>query len=423
MKQRALIVEPSRFFQNIIVKAMQAAGVECEVYAQYAQALNPEHDDYAFILVSRELEGISGEIFLKLFSGKYGLGDALTILVTANDDDEMVAEAKKAGFGQVINRNQLASLQEVIRHEVNARTLDLAVSVLLVEDSPSIAKLIVNLFHAYDGQVHHVDKIDDMKRVFDRQEVDLVITDYHLNNNETGDDVIQYIRQQADMNKANTPILVVSSESSREKRTALLRRGANDFILKPYDSDELLVRASNLISARKLYRQSQRQQQLLMKMALTDQLTGLYNRHSLYDLAPKYINNARRHQTELRLLVIDLDYFKKINDSRGHSIGDAVLRSVATTLKSSCRAEDMAARFGGEEFVILLAGCDSPEAEYKAEQLREMIAASMPEGVAVTASIGITGLQHDEDFKAMFERADKAVYQAKETGRNRVVML
>ena len=217
------------------------------------------------------------------------------------------------------------------------------------------------------------------------------------------------------------PILIISAESDPKKRTAFLRNGANDFIIKPYDNDELLVRSSNLIARNRLLEQTKVQKKELLKLALTDHLTGLYNRHSLYDIGPKYISNAHRNKSPLSLMVIDLDHFKQVNDTKGHSVGDIVLRAIAGVLSDECRTEDIVARFGGEEFIMLLGNCDLENAMMKSESLRQKIEACRPEDLVITTSIGVAELSPDDDFGTLFDAADKAVYEAKETGRNKVV--
>ena len=161
-----------------------------------------------------------------------------------------------------------------------------------------------------------------MRQAFTETKFDLVISNFYLKNKETGDDVIEFIRNFDDEAREKTPILIVSGESDPKKRTAFLRNGANDFIIKPYDNDELLVRSSNLIANNRLLEQTRQQKQELLKLALTDHLTGLYNRHSLYDIEPKYICNAHRHKPPISLMVIDLDHFSQDNDTKGHTVGD-----------------------------------------------------------------------------------------------------
>jgi len=152
-----------------------------------------------------------------------------------------------------------------------------------------------------------------------------------------------------------------------------------------------------------------------------DQLTGLYNRHFLIDVAAKRISQAHRHKQELSVLMIDIDHFKAVNDEHGHSVGDAVLCEVATIFKQQSRSEDIVARFGGEEFVILLDNCDQARGAQKAELLRTSLIDSTIKGLRISASFGLAQLRDkDEAFDELLHRADEAVYKAKSNGRNRV---
>ena len=421
MRQKALIIEPTRLFQKVIEQVMHSAGVECSIFSSGKEALEAHHGEYTFILVSRTLEDISGEVFLQLFGVRHGLGDALSILLTSEKAEGTMLDANKAGYKLVFNKKDISSLEDIVVRIVNSRTLGLDANILLIEDTQSVADLVVSLFKANKSSIQHVTQISDMKIAFQENDFDLVISDYYLKGNETGDDVITFVREFDDADKSSTPILVVSGETNQQKRTSFLRNGANDFILKPYDSDELLVRSSNLIANYRLLKQSKQQQQQLMKLALTDHLTGLYNRHSLNDIGPKYISNAHRHKTPLSLFVIDLDHFKNVNDTYGHAVGDIVLQAVSTVLQDACRTEDIVARFGGEEFIMMLTNCDMKNALEKGEKLRAAIESCKPEDLVITSSIGAAELSADDNFDTLFNKADKAVYEAKETGRNKVV--
>lgn len=424
MRHKALIVESSGVFKSILEKIMDTSGIDCNVYSNAAEALEGPHGEYTFIIVSRVLDDMSSEAFLSLYREKHGLGRSLTILMIGGDINPHLVEANNAGFKLVCSKTNLESLQTTVVDVINKLTLDLAANVLLVEDSQSVANVISLLLKSNGSNVKHISRLKDLAGIFNAIDFDIVITDYHLMDGETGDDVISFVRNHECETKSNTPILVVSGETNKEKRISFLRNGANDFIIKPYDNDELIVRSSNLIRGGKLLRQVEYQKQKLTELALFDQLSGLYNRHSLHDLAPKYISNSKRHQTPLSLLVIDLDHFKIVNDTRGHSVGDIVLKSVSAVLQESCRTEDMVARFGGEEFVMLLANCDIHNACDMAERLRCSVESIEPEGLVITSSIGVSELMsQDTDFDSLFERADKAVYKAKECGRNRVVSI
>jgi diguanylate cyclase (GGDEF)-like protein len=170
--------------------------------------------------------------------------------------------------------------------------------------------------------------------------------------------------------------------------------------------------------------ESQRLQ--MYELAMKDQLTKLYNRHYLFAIADKVIREACRIGEALCVIVIDIDHFKKINDSQGHQVGDQVLSMLAELIMSKIDNSDVAARFGGEEFVILLRNCDLNDGFDKAEQLRQYIEQLMPLGIQITASFGISdlaSLADDACFDTLFKTADYALYRAKDEGRNRVVTI
>lgn len=155
-----------------------------------------------------------------------------------------------------------------------------------------------------------------------------------------------------------------------------------------------------------------------------DPLTGIGNRAALENSLAREVSLAQRHQQPLALMVIDIDWFKKVNDRHGHAIGDAVLRSVARVIAAELRGDDLLFRFGGEEFVVLLRGTRPEGARVVAERIRSTVesATCACEGkdIQVTVSIGIASLG-DENGDHLFDRADHALYEAKQQGRNRVV--
>ncbi len=424
MKHKALIVEPTRLFQRILIKIMDDYGIECHSYTSSKDALEDSHEEYTFIIVARTLEGISGEIFLTHFNVKHNIGNAKTVLMIADDEDSSSLDRNNTNFNQILSKKNLKNLQDFIINQIDETSSDLNANILLIEDSNSSAVLITALLDDSGNKVTHLTTLEKFDELFEKNDFDMILTDYHLTGNESGEDVISYVRNHESDIKSHTPILVISAKTNLKMRTSLLKKGANDVITKPYDNEELIARAYNLINNGRLYKKTKLQEQKLTKLAHTDQLTGVYNRHSLYDLVPKYISNAKRHNIPLSLLVLDLDHFKKINDTKGHIVGDIVLKSVSSFLQEYVRSEDMVARFGGEEFVIILVDCNLNSALETAERLRESIEEIKPEALIVTSSIGVSELlPQDDDFDNLFERADKAVYEAKDKGRNKVVAL
>ena len=168
----------------------------------------------------------------------------------------------------------------------------------------------------------------------------------------------------------------------------------------------------------------------LVRSGFTDVLTGWYNRRYLQDRLPGELARAQRNQQPLACLLLDIDHFKRVNDSHGHLVGDAVLRDITRRIESQIRASDIAARFGGEEFTVLLPNTTTIEALDLAERVRAYIARKPIEvrdnlSIPITLSVGVTSLvpKHNESDlvflgEALLESADKALYQAKLDGRN-----
>ncbi len=159
------------------------------------------------------------------------------------------------------------------------------------------------------------------------------------------------------------------------------------------------------------------------RQAVTDGLTGIANRRHFNDTLTKEFERARRYGNPLSLVVVDLDFLKKINDAYGHHVGDEAIKSIGTVLSRSCRSVDLAARYGGEEFCLLLPDTDTEDAVNLAERIRKKIEQTEIEGPGhISASIGVaTYPVHSADADSLFEAADQALYKAKEGGRNRVV--
>ena len=162
---------------------------------------------------------------------------------------------------------------------------------------------------------------------------------------------------------------------------------------------------------------------MLEQLAMTDQLTGLYNRYFLNSFIDKALSLAKRHKHPLSLFMIDLDKFKYINDTFGHEQGDEVLVDIASVLQQSCRLEDIAVRLGGDEFLVVLPHCSLEQAIIKANEICTKIHAieTSREEVVVAASFGVSSTdQGSFNYKSLFDLADQADYQSKEQGGNTV---
>lgn len=205
--------------------------------------------------------------------------------------------------------------------------------------------------------------------------------------------------------------------SSQEKANNQLKLYKETLEIRVSQRTEELENTNKLLKAEISERKNIEQK--LEELATTDALTSLYNRRKFEELLTREIDRNRRYKTELSLIFCDIDNFKRINDEFGHDIGDTILRDFAASLKISVRSTDIVARWGGEEFVILVSNATPQQAQEIAEKLRKTIEdKSFPPVGRVTASFGLTKFKSDDNQVTIIKRADQALYQAKENGRN-----
>jgi two-component system cell cycle response regulator len=224
------------------------------------------------------------------------------------------------------------------------------------------------------------------------------------------------------------PILLLVPEGSDERLAKALELGINDYLVRPVERDELIARTWTQIR-RKRYEDRLRDNYMVsVNAAVTDALTGLYNRRYLESHFERISDRLKNEGKPISLLMLDVDHFKAVNDTYGHDVGDIVLQAIAKRLVSNLRGFDTAIRFGGEEFVVLLPDAPLTAAVSTAERLCKAISASpvpipgKPDGLQVTASLGTATVAAGEEIlDMMVKRADEALYQAKEAGRNRVI--
>ncbi|MBF0379090.1 MAG: diguanylate cyclase [Desulfamplus sp.] len=180
----------------------------------------------------------------------------------------------------------------------------------------------------------------------------------------------------------------------------------------------------------KLMKELSKSHQKIQQMAITDELTKLYNRRYFYSKLTEEFEKAKRYKRDISCIMIDIDFFKKVNDNYGHHVGDDVLRNIADTIKSTCRSVDTIARYGGEEIVVLLPETNKEKAFLVAEKIRKVVEKiEIPydkgDNIQITISSGVSGLLSDDlekvtDSNQLVKDADIALYQAKTNGRNRV---
>ncbi len=259
-------------------------------------------------------------------------------------------------------------------------------------------------------------------RIIKNEEVDLVICNPSLPDM----DGLNFLREfRALPDQPHLPVLLVSSRAEIDYKAKAFELGAQEFLIRPFQPDDLLMRAKSLIHLKKTYEELHRQIRDLEKTANVDPLTGVFNRKYFIEMMKSELGRSRRHRYTIACLMIDIDNFKTVNDSLGHSVGDHLLKELAQRLNQHMRGYDFTSRYGGDEFVVLLPQSSKGGSLALAERLRHTVDSEpflKAEGrnIRLSISIGIaafSGLEVSSE-EELVTTSDRALYEAKQRGRN-----
>jgi two-component system, cell cycle response regulator len=296
-------------------------------------------------------------------------------------------------------------------------------SVLVADDSAVARKVVAQTLPADLYTVLPARSGTEALELFVRDRPAIVITDWMMPDL-TGIELCTRIR--AECQDSYVYIILLTTLSGSDQLLEALHAGADEFLTKPVNPEELLARVGAGRRSMLLHREIAAKNRLLEQLALTDALTGLPNRRAIESWAERQLNGAARHGFPLSVVVADLDHFKSVNDEYGHEAGDEVLKAFAGILEASVRQSDMCARIGGEEFLLLLTHAEREGVEIAVERMRQKTEAHRfrigGQELRVTASFGVASLVsgHSTDFARLVAHADGALYSAKRHGRNRV---
>ncbi|MGA9659663.1 MAG: PleD family two-component system response regulator [Asticcacaulis sp.] len=300
-------------------------------------------------------------------------------------------------------------------------------NVLILDDNVRQAERLMGQLGADHRCAYVTDPAEAMKIAAGR--VDLVV----LNLLSTGFDALRWVAQlRTHEATRQRPVLAIINADDRKPLLKALELGVNDVVPRPVDMLELRLRAKTLIKRKRYGDFLRNTLDRSLEMAVIDPLTGLNNRrflnHHLSQMLAPHVRDGVNVYDRLSVLMLDIDFFKHVNDTYGHDAGDEVIREFAHRLGLSVRAIDMPCRFGGEEFVVIMPGTSSEDAAHIAERVRTQVAETpfvLKDGrvLDVTVSVGVATSRDGHDSpESLLKRADEGVYEAKHAGRNRVIV-
>ena len=413
--ERILVVDDNKALAKLIVMQMEKTIDEMAIDVAYsfaeAQMLINEHDkDYFMTILDLNLpDAPNGEIV------DYALSKGLSaIVLTGSIDDETRQNFINKDIVDYVYKGNMDDINYIFQM-INRLSKNRQYKVLVVEDSLLFRNMIKKILTSLQFKVLAAAHGEEAMNYFaDNPDINLIITDDRMPVKD-GLEVLKEVRKEKDKNSLG--VIVMTSPSEKTDASIFLKNGASDFIAKPFSKEELICRVNNTIEAMENINK-------IANFANRDFLTGVYNRRFFYSDVEEYVQAAEETNEPYAFAMIDIDYFQKINDTYGHDGGDRILKSIAKILNDNTKGSDIVARFGGEEFCVVLKKISQEEAVKFFVNLRAKVAENevtiKKEKVKVTISIGVSFGNGHCEIDDMLEACDSALYTAKENGRNRV---
>ena len=424
--ERILIIEDSPLLLQSIAKMIEhELHIECHTASSEQEAtLLLKQNDYDLVIIDIYLPDSSGNFIGYLVRKKHRI-----IIITASNDDIKREKLVSLPIIDYLLKTDEKSILNYLASSIRRIQKNALSPVMICDDSQlsrlQVKKLIIGQNLPYietkDGQEAYESLL------VDKIHVSLLITDVMMPRMD-GINLIRNIRHTYSSNEL--PILALSSSDKPTLVAQLLKTGANDYISKPINNEEFLTRLNISLDQSRLFAQNKQLIEDLKLMSETDFLTKLYNRNYFYRAISLIQTQAKRHKQYYGVIILDIDYFKKVNDTYGHETGDTTLVTIAKILLKTARESDILCRWGGEEFLILVPNTNKNELFEFAQRIRLNIQNTSIETstdsltIQITASMGISiaNEQNVDNADNVIFNADQKLYQAKKQGRNCVVI-
>jgi len=289
-----------------------------------------------------------------------------------------------------------------------------ASNLLIIDDDDSLRSYLCQQFEIAGFMVEEAADVMTAKRKLREMKFDLILLDLMMYP-QSGYELFEFLKEDPTLKWV--PLIVLSGREDLEDKVRCLQLGADDYVTKPFHYEELEARVSRMIQRSKQFEQ----------MAFRDALTGVFNRRYFDHQLALILQLAKRADQTVSIAFVDIDHFKRVNDTYGHQVGDLVLQGLGQAMQSNLRTTDLLARYGGEEFVILFFETDQQQAKFVMERVLDVVrehpvARDGDQEFFITFSCGIAQLEASMSGPQWIQLADLAMYQAKEQGRNRVVV-
>ena len=411
---RVLVIEDSKFFSKLVCKAVQErTGLQVTAAASYSEARSAiESSDQRFdlalcdIILPDSQDGEAVEYLRK--------ADIPCVVFTSVFSEDLREHLFSLDIIDYVLKDTPASLDYLI-NLVERLQRNKLLKILVVDDSRVSRLYVRELLELYRFEVVEANGgAEALNALKSDPNIRMVITDYQMPDMD-GVALTRKIRETRP--RDDLSIIGFSAGGGNALSAQFLKNGANYYIIKPFLREEFLWRVTQNVQMLEMVRH-------LTNVATTDMLTGLHNRRFFFDAGSSLFASAKLGQLDLTLAMLDIDFFKKVNDTYGHDAGDAVLKRVANVLREECRKTDVVARLGGEEFAVLAVNLGEDNVRGFIEKIRTAIESleivHNGHRLSVTASFGVCLNSEDGNLDTMLKAADEMLYEAKNNGRNRI---
>jgi len=443
---RILIVEDDPSLVELLRYNLENEGFDVAVARDGEAGLEAVDSDIPdLVVLDWMLPNVSGIEICRQLRQKSETRGMPVIMLTAKGEENDRIRGLEAGaddfltkpiddvalFARVRSLLRLKAVLDELRHRETSSALaelqadfvddpaEIASAIIVSADPRAGARYASALPEQIRAQVvtDPVEALAEMRKAADLLIVDLTHPEY--------DGLRLCARVRSDTATRQLPILTVVSPDDTAQAVRALDLGVNDIIHRPVDAGELNARVRTQLRRKRYADRLRHQLDQSLEMAVTDPLTGLHNRRYINSRLRQALSSAHNGGAPVSVLIADIDHFKSINDLYGHEAGDVVLRDFAERIEDAMRALDLASRYGGEEFLVLMPGAGLAEARVAGERLRSVVADKpflLEDGtdIAVTVSVGLAQAQPGETLEMLLRRADTALYTAKHEGRNQV---
>jgi len=431
-----VVVDDSSTMRSIIKQELEAAGYAVITFSDGLEALSSLHwmqQPPDLITLDIDMPRMDGFVCCEKIreqedKGLFGTPEVRipVLFVSANDTVDNRSRGFHLGVLEFISKPFVrGDIAKAVSRVLQPQATFAGMTALVVDDNQGVRRMVATSLHRFGLTTIEAENgrwAYELVRA-NRHRIDLAIVDFEMPVMR-GDEFIHLARQLPELE--HLPMLSISSSEETNAVLQMFRAGATDYLVKPFIAEELLARVQVHLQLRRHVRHLEEMNRNLYDRAVNDALTGLRNKRYFQEAYEEMFARAIRIGIDLSCLFVDLDHFKRVNDNCGHGFGDYVLKTVGRLIKKNLRCGDLAARFGGEEFIIALPSTSVDNALFVAEKIRALVEkfefSDQGHQWRLTASIGIASL-HDHRPKtaaALLQLADQALYCAKDSGRNRV---